>query len=168
MKTPSRSLACLLMLCAFTTLAATDDKPPILQNQPKVGDVLPPALSACGADWKRIHLTPTSVTCEFKPRGAACGDFGAGTPLNDGSGRHACAAPTVSVLGAGTQTRKRLCGSGWRVEEGSRSNSDLRTRWQCEPDPGGIRCPSGWSGPNRNQGWDRNAPLSMVCQLPPR
>jgi hypothetical protein len=167
----STSMALLLALSLspmLTALAATDDKPPILKSQPKVGSALPGAVNACGAQWKRIHLTATSVTCEFKPSGRACGSFGAGTPLGDGSGGANCTAPTAEVLGSGAEKKPR-CGSGWRLQAGSSVSNGPRTSWHCEPDPGGITCPSGWAGPNVNTiAWDKSGPFSMICQVAPR
>jgi hypothetical protein len=162
--------AMLLGLASLAAVAAPEGggKPPILQHRPEVVDAIVGA-NACGADWKRVHLTPTSVTCEFKPRGAACGAFGGGTPLQDGNYRRACAAPTNFVRDAGQEQRDRRCGSGWRLVSGSVQTEGPLSRWQCEPDPSGIKCPSGWAGPNRNtSAWTPAGPVSMICQVPPK
>lgn len=156
--------AALLGVASLAALAATDGgKPPLVQHKPKLPEVIVGA-NACGADWKRVHLTATSVTCEFKPRGRPCGSFGPGTPLNDGAGRFAC---MTQAGGGGSQTREQRCGSGWRLTVGSLKPGKEFIEWSCEPDAGGIKCPSGWVGPYPNA-LQTGGSLTMVCQVPPK
>lgn len=167
----SRPAACLVALglaCAAVH-AATDDRPPTLKSQPKVGSALPPVARACGENWKFLHASPTSVTCGFEARGPACGAHGNGQPAAEGIWRRRC---EVKVTPIPSGPSREACGGGWRVVPDSVKDSDSPLhgrRWLCEADPAAIDCPPGWAGPmvNGRQTSGMTA-YSMVCMVPPK
>lgn len=143
MKKITMSLLLAMAMAWPAAHAATDNQPPILKSQPKVGDAMKPVHNPCGPGWRRGQPSnSTRTTCVRDPNASpavlACKTYSSG----DRPPADECAV---------------------RVEA-ARSPTEQRQYQLCKPWLAEVKCAAGWEGPMTGSA----VACTAYCQVPPK